>query len=88
MNPMIDRLESITARYEDVYKRQHPDELALIRKVANACKRADKGFGIIGPLPLIAEFKNDIDLLISAIDVNILRDGLKQYVKGYQDIIK
>ncbi|GAA6425530.1 HpcH/HpaI aldolase family protein [Dielma fastidiosa] len=66
----------------------HPDELALIRKVANACKRADKGFGIIGPLPLIAEFKNDIDLLISAIDVNILRDGLKQYVKGYQDIIK
>ena len=37
---------------------------------------------------MIAEFKNDIDLLISAIDVNILRDGLKQYVKGYQDIIK
>lgn len=64
----------------------HPEELAMIRHVAKACKRYDKAFGIIGPLSLINEFKAEIDLLISAIDVNLLRDGMKQFVNSYRDI--
>lgn len=64
-----------------------PKELAAIQKVADTCRRYDKGFGIIGSLTLIKEFKEDINLLISAIDVNLLRDGLKRYVDDYKETV-
>lgn len=64
-----------------------PKELAMIQKVADACRKYGKGFGIIGSLTLIKEFKEDINLLISAIDVNLLRDGLKRYVDDYEEIV-
>lgn len=65
-----------------------PKELAMIQHVADICRKYGKGFGIIGSLSLIKEFKEDINLLISAIDVNLLRDGLKRFVNDYKEIIK
>lgn len=63
-------------------------ELSMIKKVADVCRKYGKGFGIIGSLALIKEFKKDINLLVCAIDVNILRDGLKRYVEDYKETVK
>lgn len=63
-------------------------ELSMIKKVADVCRKYGKGFGIIGSLALIKEFKEDINLLVCAIDVNILRDGLKRYVEDYKETVK
>lgn len=65
-----------------------PKELIMIQKVADTCRKYGKGFGIIGSLALIKEFKEDINLLISAIDVNLLRDGMKRFTEGYKEVVK
>ena len=56
-------------------------ELALIRKTAQACRRFDKAFGIIGGMELIRYFREEIDIIVTAIDTNLLRDGLKRTVE-------
>lgn len=66
----------------------NPSELALIKKVAQACKQHQKAFGIIGGMALLEYFKEDIDILVSAIDTKILEQGIKQAVKGYQELNK
>lgn len=63
-----------------------PKELQLISKVARACKNHDKLFGIIGDMHLLNYFKEDINILIAAIDTNIIRDGIMRAVKEYEQI--
>ena len=60
--------------------------LEMISKVVQACKKHNKYFGIIGKLSLLKYFKKDIDILVSAIDLNLLRSGLKQSVKEIEEI--
>lgn len=66
----------------------HPEELAMIQKVVDACKKHHKAFGIIGAMPLLEHFKQDIDILVSAIDTKILEQGIKQAVEGYRNLDK
>lgn len=61
-------------------------ELQLINEVAKACKKHKKLFGIIGGMQLLNYFKDDIDILVAAIDTNILRDGIKKAVEEYDKI--
>lgn len=61
-------------------------ELRLIKEVAKACKKHKKLFGIIGGMHLLNYFKDDIDILVAAIDTNILRDGIKKAVEEYDKI--
>ncbi|MDO4262136.1 MAG: aldolase/citrate lyase family protein [Eubacteriales bacterium] len=61
-------------------------ELALIRRVADACRRHDKAFGIIGGMELMRYFREDVNILVSAIDTHILRDGMKRAVQGYEEM--
>lgn len=63
-------------------------ELKLIKKVADACKKHEKAFGIIGGLELLTYFKEDIDIIISAIDLNILRKGIHQAVEETKQVWK
>ena len=62
----------------------HPDdllceeELQAIRKVADACKAHHKAFGVIGSMELIKKLNRRVDLIISAIETNLIRAGLKQ----------
>lgn len=62
-------------------------ELALIKKVAQACKRTNTAFGIIGSNALLHVFQQEIDLFLSAIDTNLLRDGIKKAVASYEEMI-
>lgn len=64
------------------------EELKLIKKVADACKRHQKAFGIIGGSNLLSYFKDDLDIFVSAIDLNILRKGIHQAVEEYISIEK
>ena len=61
-------------------------ELALIQKVVDACKRHDKAFGIIGGMNLLSHFREDINILVAAIDTNILRAGMKKAVEEYNNL--
>lgn len=63
-----------------------PEELELIDRVHNACVAADKGFGIIGGNALLARYAGTINLMVSAIDVHILRDSFKAAALDYQKI--
>lgn len=63
-----------------------PQELALIEKVVEACKRHQKAFGIIGGMNLLNYFKKDIDILVASIDTNIIRDGIIKSVKDYESL--
>lgn len=53
-------------------------ELELIRRTAQACRDSGKAFGIIGGMELIRYFRNETDIIVTAIDTNLLRDGLKR----------
>lgn len=62
-------------------------ELALIQSVQDACKMYQKTFGIIGTNKLLTNFKEHITWLVSAIDTNILRDGITKAVQDYEVLI-
>jgi 2-dehydro-3-deoxyglucarate aldolase/4-hydroxy-2-oxoheptanedioate aldolase len=63
-----------------------PEELKLIQKVADSCRKYKKAFGIIGDMKLLEYFKDDITILIAAIDTRILRAGLTKAVKEYESL--
>lgn len=65
-----------------------PEELAMIHKVAMACKKHGKPFGIIGGMSLQKYFKDDITMLISAVDTHFLEDGLKKANQEYDMLIQ
>ena len=60
-------------------------ELAVIGQIAEACRRHGKAFGIIGSMKLIRYFWENVDLIVSAIDTNLLRDGMKHAVKACEE---
>lgn len=64
----------------------NPIELDSINKVAQACKKYEKGFGIIGKLDLIEKYKDSIDILVTKIDVDIIREGFERSVKDFDDL--
>lgn len=63
-------------------------ELSYINDVAKACKKHHKAFGIIGGNELLTYFRDDIDILVSAIDLNIIRKGMQMAVKDYNVLEK
>lgn len=63
-----------------------PEELALIDRVRDACVARRKGFGIIGGNALLERYAQDINLMVSAIDVHILRDAFRGAALDYQTI--
>ena len=60
-------------------------ELAVIRRIADACRRHGKAFGIIGSMELIRHFWDEVHLVVSAIDTNLLRDGMKHAVAACKE---
>lgn len=63
-----------------------PEEIALIDRVRDACVAMHKGFGIIGGNALLGRYARDINLMVSAIDVHILRDAFRDAALDYQTI--
>lgn len=64
----------------------NPVELDSINKVAQACKKYEKGFGIIGKIDLIEKYKDSIDILVTKIDVDIIREGFERSVKDFDNL--
>jgi 2-keto-3-deoxy-L-rhamnonate aldolase RhmA len=64
----------------------NPIEIEAIDKVAAACQKYEKGFGIIGKLELIEKYKDKINFLITKIDVDIIREGFAKSVKDFEDL--
>lgn len=64
------------------------EELALIQRVQEACRTHHKSFGIIGGNTLLEQFKGHITWLVSAIDTNLLRDGIHKAVQDYEKLIQ
>lgn len=62
------------------------EELRMIQLVADACERHHIPFGIIGNNTVLEQFKQQLTWWISAIDTNILREGIKASVDHYQQI--
>lgn len=63
-------------------------ELSSIKKVAEACKRHGKFFGIIGSMKLIKYFEEELDIIITAIDANLLREGMAASVEACRKLGK
>ncbi|HIZ46447.1 MAG TPA: hypothetical protein IAA19_05440 [Candidatus Olsenella pullistercoris] len=63
-----------------------PEELELIDRVRDACAETGKGFGIIGGNALMKRYAQDINLMVSAIDVHILRDAFAAAASDYRSI--
>lgn len=61
-----------------------PEELAMIGRVAKVCRKYGKAFGIIGGMELLKYFKEDITILISAVDTHFLEEGLKKANQEYE----
>jgi 2-keto-3-deoxy-L-rhamnonate aldolase RhmA len=59
------------------------EELALIDKVRDACVSAHKAFGIIGSNDLIEKNISSVNLMISALDVHLLRSIFASAVDNY-----
>lgn len=55
-------------------------ELVMILCVAKACVHHPKGFGIIGGMPLQQYFNKYTNLLTAAIDIQIIRKGLRNAI--------
>lgn len=66
----------------------NPIEIEAINKVAFACEKYKKGFGIIGKLELIEKYKDKINFLITKIDIDIIREGFSKSVKDFDDLYK
>lgn len=64
----------------------NPVEIEAIDKVAAACQKYKKGFGIIGKLELIEKYKDKINFLITKIDVDIIREGFIRSVKDFDNL--
>lgn len=64
----------------------HPKEIEAIDKVAYACQKYKKGFGIIGKLELIEKYKDRINFLITKIDTDIIREGFEKSVKDFDNL--
>lgn len=58
-------------------------ELVAINKVAQLCRKYQKPWGIIGKNEMLKHYYSSINYLISAIDVNIIKNGLIEAVKTY-----
>ena len=59
-----------------------------IQKVINACKKNGLLFGIIGKAELCKVFKDDINMVVSAIDTNLIKLGLEHYINEFKEIYK
>ena len=64
-----------------------PLELETIQRVIESCRKHHKSFGIIGSLNLLEKFKDDMTWFISAIDTNILRDGLNKVMNDTKKLM-
>ena len=62
-------------------------EIEAIRKVAAACRKYGKAFGIHGPDSLQRMFADEINLVIYSTDADVMRKGmkdLKEKMVGFQ----
>lgn len=64
-----------------------PVQLKAIDKVVDLCKKYNKSFGIIGENRILKHYNKDLNYLVSAFDTNIIRDGIKNAVKDYEEIL-
>ena len=64
----------------------HPKQLEAIDKVVALCAKYHKSFGIIGSNAILEHYKDHINYFVSAIDSNIIRDGIIKSVKDYDQI--
>ena len=64
----------------------HEEELSMIQKVADACLKRALGFGIIGGRAMQEYLKKESSLLVSAIDTALMREGLIQAVREYEQL--
>ncbi len=65
----------------------HPDELKAIDHVVEICKKYNKPFGIIGSDAILRHYQKDLNYFVSAIDMNIIRDGFNLAVSKYKDMV-
>ena len=63
-------------------------ELSAIKKVAEACRRHGRFFGIIGSMELMKYFEKELDIIVTAIDTNLLRAGMAASVEACRKLGK
>lgn len=63
-----------------------PEEIEMMTRVQRACHDRHKCFGVIGPYRLMEQLPDPVDLVVAAIDTNILRAGMEQAVQAFREM--
>ena len=64
----------------------HPVIQQQVKAVATLAKQYGKGFGMIGNMRLMKQYKDELSIFISAIDANIIRDGFQKAKQELDDL--
>lgn len=64
----------------------HPEIQKQIKHVAQICQCYHKGFGIIGSNDLLKAYYKELNILVSAIDYNVIRQGFIDNVGKLKEI--
>lgn len=65
----------------------HPNELEAIDYVISICGKLKLPFGIIGTNEILEHYKDDLNYFVSANDASIMKNGLVDAVKDYNNIL-
>ncbi len=64
-----------------------PRELALIDSIAAKAHKAGKLFGLIGPASVMQALSQPTDLVVCAIDTNLMRKGMQEAVGEFESLV-
>lgn len=62
----------------------HEEMKKSIHKIIAACRKNKKQLGMIANLSMMEEYYEDLDILVSAIDIHILKEGFEKAVMDLQ----
>lgn len=64
----------------------HPEIQKQITHIAQICQQYHKGFGIIGSNELLKAYHKELNIFVSAIDYNVIRQGFIENVENIKKI--
>lgn len=65
----------------------HESQISVMKEIARLCQINKKEFGIIGNVALLEMFRGETDFMVSAIDVDLVYQGLQENRKNMNKVI-
>lgn len=64
----------------------NPIEINAIQKVADACKKYGKAFGLHAGAPMLAKFKDDLNIVMCSTDIDVITSGFAAINKTIREL--